>query len=422
VNEKPREEMSVDVHGTMDGKSPGSTHTRLEGGDSTQGSNRCVRRRILLCGCTPPPVGGIASVIITIVESKLAEWADFTVFSTSQKRWISRRLVPRIANSLVSRLCGFDGLVDMETRCRIRAFTEALAIKPDLVHLHCAHGSDFWLAVLLARISGAHKIPTLLHLHGLYDVAVPRFSWLRKRAFRAGLRVPDKVIVLSERWRAWFGQWLDLSRTEVLWNCVDTRRFPIRKWDTQSDLLRLLFVGTGDPQRKGAYDILAIAQKVVSASQRVRFVFVGRDPEQIENRFVRGTALEPHFEFTGSLGPEDTASQYAAADVLLLPSYSEGLPLALLEGMAAGLPVVATPVNGIPEAMADRKHGIMVPPGDRPALLAAVLELVQDRQLRERMGRAGRARIDASFDSPHFADALGRIYLSLIERRAVHDE
>jgi glycosyltransferase involved in cell wall biosynthesis len=109
---------------------------------------------------------------------------------------------------------------------------------------------------------------------------------------------------------------------------------------------------------------------------------------------------------------DDVAEQLARADVFVLSSRSEGLPMAILEAMAAGLPVVATDVGGIPELVADGETGLLVPPGDADALAAALQRLVADAELRRRLGDAARARVEERFSLA----ATRRAHVELYDR------
>jgi glycosyltransferase involved in cell wall biosynthesis len=109
---------------------------------------------------------------------------------------------------------------------------------------------------------------------------------------------------------------------------------------------------------------------------------------------------------------DDVAEQLARADVFVLSSRSEGLPMAILEAMAAGLPVVATAVGGIPELVADGETGLLVPPGDADALAEALRRLVADPELRRRLGDAARTRVEERFSLA----ATRRAHVELYDR------
>lgn len=107
---------------------------------------------------------------------------------------------------------------------------------------------------------------------------------------------------------------------------------------------------------------------------------------------------------------DDAADVVAAADVFAMPSLSEGLPLAILEAMNAGKPIVASRVGGIPEALADGEHALLVPPGDHAALAAALRRLLDDHALRQRLGCAARRRARECFSVERMTDEYERLY------------
>jgi glycosyltransferase involved in cell wall biosynthesis len=119
--------------------------------------------------------------------------------------------------------------------------------------------------------------------------------------------------------------------------------------------------------------------------------------------------------FAGARPRDAMAAEYAAADLFCLPSLYEGFPLAILEAMAAGLPVVATAVAGVPEAVADGVTGRLVPPEDADALARALAELAADRERARRMGEAGRRRIEADFDISTVAGAYLELWRGLLD-------
>lgn len=376
------------------------------------------RPLVLIAGPQAPPAGGIASVIDMIFASALGERFELQRFATTPTRAPACGPLARGFDAAVARSLGFDGFVNRESRAKLRAFADALSPAPDLVHLHCWHGYDFWLSACMARAAHRRAIPSILHLHGNFDVLYPTWSRVRKLGFRRALAVADRLVVLSEGWRRWFATHRGDGCIRVVRNGVDVSRFHPRERSEPRDGARVLFVGTRHATLKGAYDILAVIPEVLRERPQVRFVFVGEDAERIEERCVRGTPFAANCEFAGWKNPEEIAAYYADADVLLLPSRMEASPMALLEAMAAGLPVIASAVGAIPEIVIPPDNGILVAAGDRAGLATAIRTLLRDTGLRQRIGQVNRAKAEAELSVEHFATALGCVYDDVLARAA----
>ncbi|MEA2254686.1 MAG: hypothetical protein QOG35_731 [Solirubrobacteraceae bacterium] len=140
-----------------------------------------------------------------------------------------------------------------------------------------------------------------------------------------------------------------------------------------------------------------------------RAVLVGDGPERdAVAAEVRAAALDGDITLAGDR--DDVAALLAAADVFVLATRSEGLPMSILEAMAAGLPIVASAVGGIPEAVVDDETGRLVPAGDAPALAAALERVLGDAALRRAMGAAGRRRAAEAFGVERFRSAHVALY------------
>jgi glycosyltransferase involved in cell wall biosynthesis len=148
---------------------------------------------------------------------------------------------------------------------------------------------------------------------------------------------------------------------------------------------------------------------------RVHLTIAGSGPEEARlKKRVRDRRLTGHVAFAGPVFGEEKARLLAASDVLLLPSYSEGLPYALLEAMAAGAVPVATPVGAIPDVVTEGVHGRLVAPKDAHAIADALAALDADRAALARMSEACRRRIAAGYSLGRLADDLERLYCALI--------
>jgi glycosyltransferase involved in cell wall biosynthesis len=149
--------------------------------------------------------------------------------------------------------------------------------------------------------------------------------------------------------------------------------------------------------------------RVAATGRHIRLLLAGEGPcdreiaAQIDSLGLQTQVL--------ALGlRSDVKRLLAAADMVLLSSVSEGIPLSLIEGMAAGLPVLATSVGGIPEVVEDGRTGLLVPAGDDEALARQILRLAVDPARREQMGRLGRERANALFSEDRMVEEYDRTF------------
>lgn len=169
---------------------------------------------------------------------------------------------------------------------------------------------------------------------------------------------------------------------------------------------------------KGHADLVAAlaALRGLDPGLNFKLVVVGEGPERVRvEGAAREAGLAGRVVFAGHAA--DVRPFYAAADVLALPSHSEGSPNVLLEAMAAGLPVVATSVGGVPEIADDGESALLVPPRDAPAFAAALGRLLTDAELAQRLGTNASARVVAQFSPEAYARALVEIYRGLVPGR-----
>jgi glycosyltransferase involved in cell wall biosynthesis len=197
------------------------------------------------------------------------------------------------------------------------------------------------------------------------------------------------------------------ERSVVIHNAVDLAAAPRSRHDRATP--RLIAVG----RLKAPKDFLTLIRALAGLSnQGYEALIVGDGPDRTAvEAEIRRLGVEDRVQLAGERS--DVPELLAASDVFVLSSRSEGLPVSVLEAMAAELPVVASRVGGLAELVDDGATGILVPPGDEPALAQALERLVEDRELRQRFGAAGRARVESSFD----LSAFRRAHLELYDRQ-----
>jgi glycosyltransferase involved in cell wall biosynthesis len=296
-----------------------------------------------------------------------------------------------------------------------------------IVHSYNAYANIF--ALPAARLAGAPLVVASIRDTGIY------LTPTQSRVQRFLCRFADCILVNAEAVRRWLeGQGYPSEKIAVIRNGVDLARFAPRpgKGAVRRSLglpprAPLVAVFARLDQNKGVEYFLEAAAIVASRNPGVRFLVVGDrlvakggaivgDVVQRESleAHARRLGLEGRVSFTGFR--RDVPDLLAEVSVSVLPSLSEGLPNAVLESMAAGVPVVATRVGGIPEAVEDGLSGMLVPPGDGAALGRAIGMLLEKPELARRLGRAGRERVEGNFSLDRMVRRTQGLYVGMLER------
>lgn len=343
--------------------------------------------------------GGISTVCRELLGAAKAEGVDCRYFG-------SMNTVPPLRKAA--------GMLRRQGRF-LRAMAQGP--RPDLFHIHLSLGASFARKALWFAEARALGRPVVLHLHApdiAGFVALPG----RRAALRAMLERADRVVALSRAMEATLLTEVGGAlRIEVLYNPVDT----VALAPPVAGGPRVLFMGEIGA-RKGALDLFSVIPAVRAAVPEATFVFCGNGAVEALRAQVQAAGLEGVVEVPGWVSGAPRLDQYRAAGVYCLPSYHEGLPMGILEAMAFGLPVVATPIAGVPEAVADGVSGALVPPGDRAALTARLIALLADPSLRARQGAAGRARALSTFSTPVLFRQLCDVWSRVVEEANIRPE
>ena len=357
-------------------------------------------RSVLMVGTDLRSMGGIRTVVQGYIDAGLFERIDCTYVTTH--RFGSHWRKVRVA------LTGW-----MRVALRLRT------LDAPLVHIHLSSRASFWrksVVCLLARL--AHR-PYLLHVHGSeFADFYEECPDAARRIVRAVLAKATLVLALSEAWRATLQRISPPARIEVLMNAVPLPSLDERRQVAQRQP-NLLFFGE-IARHKGVLELARAFARTADAFPGLQLVYAGTGRSVAETRELAAQLkLGDRAVFTGWLESERKHSVLAGATLFVLPSYVEGMPMALLEAMSWGLPVIATPVGGVPEIVTEGVDGLLVPAGDVEALAAAIRRLMSDPPLRERLGRAARETVAARFSLDSAVERLMGIYRRFgIEPRA----
>ncbi len=285
----------------------------------------------------------------------------------------------------------------------------AVRERPDLVHVHSSYQYSFYRAafyVLYARY--VWQTPVVLHVHGSsFDEFVQEASLPVAALQRVVFAASDRIVVLSEYWREVLAERASPDKLTVVPNAVDPDLIPA---DVGDERPHVVFV-SNLVERKGVAELVTAVDSLVERTdERLQVTIAGDGPLANE---VEALA-EPHDEVTylGYVSEERKRSLLAEGSIFVLPTYAEGLPIAMLEGMAGGNAIVATDVGSIPEVI-DERRGILVPPGDADALAAALEELVAASDRRREMARRNRRAVEDDYSWGAVIDELLAIYRSV---------
>jgi L-malate glycosyltransferase len=271
--------------------------------------------------------------------------------------------------------------------------------KIDVVHAHDLWGNLMavpaaWLARAPVIISSQRNLATL--------------SWYtpsRKKIIRRVHLLATFVIANSEASRRLLIEEFRIpsERVRVLYNGVDFERIAEVRCDRRelfpglaSNARLILNVANMNSNVKGQSVLIEAAKCVCTDVPEARFILVGDGPLRMQfEEQVRSLGIMDHFLFLGSR--RDVPKILSCGDLFVLSSFAEGLPNAVLEASAAGLPIVATAVGGIPEIIEDRVTGLLVPPKNPQALSVALLQLLKDSAFAAALAHAGKERVSTKF-------------------------
>jgi glycosyltransferase involved in cell wall biosynthesis len=228
------------------------------------------------------------------------------------------------------------------------------------------------------------------------------------------LKRADRVVALSAGWRESLRRLSPQARIEIIENAVEVPgRPPIRR---HSDPVRLSFLSRMD-QWKGVDDLLDACERLTTKSARFELSLAGPPGSAGDAKLflekIRRRGLDPFVHYVGERHGDDKSEFLRRADVFIQPSHHEGMPLAMLEAMSHGLPVIATKVGAIPEMITHGVHGLLVAPHRPEQLAEAIAVLVGDGDLRERMSQAARALVETRFSLRRWRADLARLYEEL---------
>ncbi len=319
--------------------------------------------------------------------------------------WLSGRL----------RSLGFDRRTfnlrrTLDPLCALELARMLRELRVDVVHSH-----EFTMAVYGGAAASWLGVPHVVTMHGNESVMD---AWRRRLALRWSWKRSRAYVAVSSHTRAEMETRLGLpdGAIHVIPNGVPIRpgerELTRRKLGVEDDDVLILTVGNLRRRKGHAVLLNALAELQRAGCAAPWQLAIAGDGRQRENltRLTAELGITDRVQLLGHR--DDIPDLQAAADIYAMPSYWEGMPLAILEAMIVGKSIVASRVGGIPEMLREGDSGLLVPAGDPRELAGALRQLIEDPARRERLGTAARSHAEAEFHVAVMADRYEHLYRS----------
>lgn len=333
--------------------------------------------------------GGITTLTKDILASSVGEEFDIEyIASQAEDLGVARKaLMAAQAFAFFSWQCVFD--------------------KPDFVYINVGSNASLYREssfFLLAKLLG---IRSLGHFHaGDIEVYLPRQPNIGKAFITAALKACDSWIAVSEASLASLGSITDAQEITLIRNGINSSDFHHLDDSKNESPAKLLFVGAAG-KLKGERDLVNALSLVKQRGLSFRVAFAGYGVDQLRNRLGE-LGLSDLVDHLGPVATNERIGHFQNADIFVLPTYAEALPISVIEAMACGVSIITTPVGGIPEIIEDGKHGLFIAPGDVNGLADKICLLIENEPLRKSLGANARDRARNELDFREYETRLAR--------------
>lgn len=353
------------------------------------------RGRVAMLGTDPRMRGGIAAVVTALQQGGLFEQADVRYLATHVDGGAVAKVMCFVA--AVLQLCGL-----------------LLVRRVSLVHAHVSSNASLWRKALLLWLARASGVPTIFHLHsGAFDTFVADGSAWRRWCARHTMEKADRVLVLSTRWADWARGFAPRARVEVVGNPVRVPPSLADRRARASDGGRVLYLGL-IAEAKGSFDLLQAWARCRPQLRGWRLMVGGNGAVERFLGMADQLGIRGDIDYLGWVAGADKDAALDRADIFVLPSYREGMPVSVLEAMAHGASVIVSPVGGVPDMMTEGVHGLWVRPGDIQGLADRVCELAGTASLRSTLARNAHEHVKANFSLEFIVARIHGVYRELL--------
>lgn len=276
-----------------------------------------------------------------------------------------------------------------------------------LLHIHYASGKSWIRETFLARCGRLLGYQTVMHCHCNLNRLAERHgsTETKKKLSQAAAN-----IVLAQGYKAFAEKELGLDNVVIIPNFVDgaLADAPVRHEGPTT----FLYLGLLN-EFKGFFDLLAACAALVREGKRFRLIVGGVGNEERVREFISKNGLADSVELRGWIGGQEKEKAFREADVLVLPSYSEGMPMVIIEALQRGIAVIGTEVGAVPDMVEKGVNGAVISPGDVEALSVAMNEMIEMPEKRDAYRQAALQK-GREYTSSHVLPRLQQLYQGIL--------
>lgn len=287
--------------------------------------------------------------------------------------------------------------------------------KIDIVHIHMSYNGSFSRKYIICRICELFRKKFIIHLHGSeFKDFYERINEKKKLKVNWMFEKASIVLVLGENWKKYILYIVPKANVEILVNSVNVISY---KSNLNNERFNILFLGALI-KRKGIYDLIEVIKLLKEDSlldkYNVCFFIGGSGIEEIKfKQLINKYELNEYVEMLGWVDKKTKIDLLKKSHLFVLPSYNEGLPVAILEAMNFGLPIISTRVGSINEAVIDNYNGILISPGNKNELKYAIEKIILDKKIWDKYSENSKKNIIEKFDEKINFFKLNKKYIDI---------
>lgn len=349
--------------------------------------------RVLMCSSARSEKGGMNSVIDQLMDH---DWGDEFEFSY---------LATHISGNPVKKSL-FFAMSYLRLKKLIKKDTF------DIIHIHMSYKGSFFRKYYVTKLCKRNNKKVIIHLHGSeFKDFYNNGDKKRKSQIRELFTIADVSVVLGEDWKQFIKEIAPNSNVIVVNNAIALPDIGEKK---PNENLTFLFLGALI-KRKGVIDLLTAVQTIKKegiTNFKVLIAGSGEEENTLKN-YVEENNLGDCVEFLGWINNTQKPGILKKSDVLVLPSYNEGLPIAILEAMSYGLPILSTNVGSIREAVVTGENGCLFKPGEVAKMASEMKKMIDDMDYWRQSSLKSRDICEEKFSDRVFFDKIQNIYFKL---------